>query len=140
MRIGIRMMMLIIKVSVFLPLAIAAVVSIRFVTPIFAPIIILALLVLIIYLNGVLNRKLSRMWGLQLLSIDNYAIYERGGIYVKPMDIFYSWDELNGVRDDQLLITFVFNDGTEISLSRSIIEKLHGCPCLRGVKQQVVGK
>ncbi|GAB6947036.1 hypothetical protein JCM16161A_11660 [Vulcanisaeta sp. JCM 16161] len=138
MRIGVRMMGLIIKVFVFLSLAIAAVVGIRFVDPIFAPVIILTLLVLIILLNRIINRRLLSMWGSQLLSIDNYAVYERG-IYVKPMDIFYPWDELITIRNEQSIITFVFNDGTEISLSRSVIENLRGCPCINKI-DGVVGK
>ncbi|ADN50659.1 hypothetical protein [Vulcanisaeta distributa] len=138
MRIGIRMRGLIIKVSVFLSLAIAAVVGIRFVSPVLAPIIILILLILVILLNKLINRKLASMWGPQLLSIDNYAIYEKG-IYVKPMDAFYPWSELIMVRNDQSIITFVFNDGTEISLSESIIESLRGCPCINRI-DNAVGK
>lgn len=140
MRIGIRMRGLIIKVSVFLSLAITAVVGIRFVSPVLAPIIILILLILVILLNKLINRKLASMWGgPQLLSIDNYAIYEKG-IYVKPMDVFYPWSELTMVRNDQSIITFVFNDGTEISLSESIIESLRGCPpCINRI-DNAVGK
>ncbi|WP_054841762.1 hypothetical protein [Vulcanisaeta distributa] len=139
MRIGIKMMGLIIKVSVFLSLAITAVIGMRFVNPIFAPIIILTLLILIIFLNKVINRKISNMWGgPQLVSIDNYTIYEKG-IYIKPMDIFYPWSELITVRNEQSTLTFVFNDGTEISLSGSIIEHLQGCPCINRI-DSVVGK
>ena len=125
-----RMRGLLIKVSVFLPLAVAAVVSIRFVNPVLAPVIILALLILIIYLNHVINRRLAGMWGSQLLSIGDYVIYEKG-IYVKPMDIFYPWNELSTVHGDQSMVTFVFNDGTEISLSREVVNGLRGCSCIQ---------
>ena len=125
-----RMRGLLIKVSVFLPLAIAAVVSIRFVRPILAPVIILALLILIIYLNHVINKRLASMWGPQLINTDDYVIYEKG-IYVKPVDIFYPWDELNTVSNDQSVVTFIFNDGTEISLSRGVVNGLKDCPCLQ---------
>ncbi|ADY02304.1 hypothetical protein VMUT_2107 [Vulcanisaeta moutnovskia 768-28] len=133
MRIGIRMRGLIIKVAIFIPLAIAAVVGIRFIQPIFAPIIILTLLILVIIINRIINRKLLSIWGSQLLSMDNYVIYEEG-IYVKPVDIFYPWSELITVRNEQSFVTFVFNDGTEISLLRSIIEGLGNCPCLMNIR------
>ncbi len=139
MRFGIKMRGLLIKVSVFLPLTIAAVVSIKFVSPILAPVIILTLLILIVYLNRVINRKLSSMWGPQLLSTGDYAIYEKG-IYVKPVDIFYPWNELSTVRNDQSMVTFVFNDGTEISLPRDVINGLRDCHCLQGFDLNVGSK
>ena len=128
MQFGFRMRGLIIKVVVFLPMAIAAVVGIRFAPPIFAPAIVLTLLILVILLNRVINRRLAGMWGLQLFSMDNYVIYERG-IYVKPIDVFYPWSEMTSMGRDQSYVTFMFNDGTEISLPRDIIDGIQGCPC-----------
>lgn len=131
MQFGFRMRGLIIKVAVFLPMAVATVVSIKFVPPpIFAPVIVLALLILVILLNKAINKRLAGMWGgPQLFSMDNYIIYERGGVYVKPIDIFYPWSEVVSMGRDQSYVTFMFNDGTEISLPRDIIDGIQGCPC-----------
>ncbi|BDR93273.1 hypothetical protein [Vulcanisaeta souniana] len=128
MQFGFRMRGLIIKVAVFLPMAVATVVSIKFVPPIFAPVIVLALLILVILLNKAINKRLAGMWGPQLFSMDNYIIYERG-VYVKPIDIFYPWSEVVSMGRDQSYVTFMFNDGTEISLPRDIIDGIQGCPC-----------
>ncbi|WP_243680689.1 hypothetical protein [Vulcanisaeta souniana] len=48
---------------------------------------------------------------------------------MKPIDIFYPWSEVVSMGRDQSYVTFMFNDGTEISLPRDIIDGIQGCPC-----------
>ncbi|MFP3485094.1 MAG: hypothetical protein RXO23_03850 [Vulcanisaeta sp.] len=127
---GFRLRGLIIKALIFLVMAIAAVVGMKFTTPIFALIIMLTLVVLIVMLNGVVNKKLDKILGRQILSIGSYIIYERG-IYVKPIDIFYPWSELKDVINNSDSITLVFRDGTEISLPGSVNDYLRRCGCVR---------
>jgi hypothetical protein len=127
---GFRLRGLIIKALIFLVMAIAAVVGMKFTTPIFALIIMLALVVLIVMLNRVVNKRLNKILGRQILSIGSYIIYERG-IYVKPIDIFYPWGELRDVINNSDSITLVFRDGTEISLPGSVNDYLRRCGCVR---------
>ncbi|MDT7864211.1 MAG: hypothetical protein RQ877_07360 [Vulcanisaeta sp.] len=126
MQFGFKLRGLLIKTLVFLSMAVVAVVSVRFVEPVFAPLIVFVLAVLVFVLNRVINRRLGNMWGRELLSIgSSYVIYEKG-IYVKPMDIFYPWYELKTVTNSINSVTLIFNDGTEIALPNDVGVKLRG--------------
>lgn len=133
MELGLRFRGLIMKTVIFLSLAIAAVFGIRFAPPIFAPIIIIALLISVIILNRVINKRLVRTWGREILSVGTtYVIYE-GGIYVRPVDAFYPWSELRSVTRDLQGITFSFIDGTEITLPSNVETALRNCGCIHNL-------
>ncbi len=130
MRIGIRMRSLIIKVVVFLSMALVAVIGIRFVPLTIAPIIMTMLVILVVLANRIIDRRVMNVFGSKVLSLDNYIIYEKG-IYVRPLDLFYPWNDLISANRNGDSIVLSFNDDTEITLPVNSIEGLRNCECWR---------
>ncbi len=112
---------LLIKTLAFLSMAVAAGLSITLLSHVFIPLVFTALVILIIITNKLLNRRLWGYLGNEVARVGDYVIYERG-VYIRPLDALYLWDDVVRVVDDSSGVTLVFSDGSSLTLPRGFVE------------------